>query len=215
MEKGIRTSIASRALVGAILLSAMALNPGAVCGQTEVVPEAEPKKKVEPVFRVSKFAKDNIKRETPKLTTDDAPKNRIASANSLPNFPATGKPETPVETPSVEASPKAVPAKPAKSSVTPKRAPHPLDRALEEANEALREMQSTVYDYTALMAKREQINGVVGAPSYMSGGFEFLGLAITYNRLWIIVFTLVVFAGLLAADTEGVAEMTGRQSPLP
>lgn len=168
MEKGIRTSIASRALVGAILLSAMALNPGAVCGQTEVVPEAEPKKKVEPVFRVSKFAKDNIKRETPKLTTDDAPKNRIASANSLPNFPATGKPETPVETPSVEASPKAVPAKPAKSSVTPKRAPHPLDRALEEANEALREMQSTVYDYTALMAKREQINGVVGAPSYIS-----------------------------------------------
>ncbi|MFY0614922.1 MAG: urea ABC transporter permease subunit UrtB [Hyphomicrobiaceae bacterium] len=41
-------------------------------------------------------------------------------------------------------------------------------------------------------------NREVGAPSYMSGGFEFLGLAITYNRLWIIVFTLVVFAVLLA-----------------
>src|SRR6056297_2404307 len=40
-------------------------------------------------------------------------------------------------------------------------------------------------------------NREVGAPSYMSGGFEFLGLAITYNRLWIIVFTLVVFACLL------------------
>jgi urea transport system permease protein len=40
-------------------------------------------------------------------------------------------------------------------------------------------------------------NQEVGAPSYMSGGFEFLGLAITYNRLWIIVFTLVVFASLL------------------
>ncbi|MGI9480405.1 MAG: urea ABC transporter permease subunit UrtB [Hyphomicrobiaceae bacterium] len=40
-------------------------------------------------------------------------------------------------------------------------------------------------------------NREVGAPSYMSGGFEFMGLAITYNRLWIIVFTLVVFAVLL------------------
>jgi urea transport system permease protein len=40
-------------------------------------------------------------------------------------------------------------------------------------------------------------NREVGAPSYMSGGFEFLGMAITYNRLWIIVFTLVVFASLL------------------
>ena len=40
-------------------------------------------------------------------------------------------------------------------------------------------------------------NREVGAPSYMSGGFDFLGLAITYNRLWIIVFALVVFAVLL------------------
>ncbi|MGB0086913.1 MAG: urea ABC transporter permease subunit UrtB [Rhodomicrobiaceae bacterium] len=40
-------------------------------------------------------------------------------------------------------------------------------------------------------------NREVGAPSYMSGGFDFLGLAITYNRLWIIVFTFVVFAALL------------------
>ncbi|MFT7576181.1 MAG: urea transport system permease protein [Alphaproteobacteria bacterium] len=40
-------------------------------------------------------------------------------------------------------------------------------------------------------------NREVGAPSYMSGGFEFLGLAITYNRLWMIVFTLVVFVSLL------------------
>jgi len=40
-------------------------------------------------------------------------------------------------------------------------------------------------------------NREVGAPSYMSGGFEVMGLAITYNRLWIIVFTLVVFGCLL------------------
>ena len=41
-------------------------------------------------------------------------------------------------------------------------------------------------------------NQDVSAPSYMSGGFELFGLAITYNRLWIIVFCLVVFAALLA-----------------
>jgi urea transport system permease protein len=40
-------------------------------------------------------------------------------------------------------------------------------------------------------------NREVGAPSYMQGGFDVFGLAITYNRLWIIVFTLVVFAALL------------------
>ena len=40
-------------------------------------------------------------------------------------------------------------------------------------------------------------NREVGAPSYMTGGFEALGLSITYNRLWIIVFALVIFALLL------------------
>ncbi len=40
-------------------------------------------------------------------------------------------------------------------------------------------------------------NREVGNPSYMSGAFDFHGLSITYGRLWIIVFTLLVFAGLL------------------
>ncbi|MEL6289456.1 MAG: urea ABC transporter permease subunit UrtB [Pseudomonadota bacterium] len=40
-------------------------------------------------------------------------------------------------------------------------------------------------------------NRDVGAPSFMAGGFEFYGLEITYGRLWIIVFALVVFALLL------------------
>lgn len=40
-------------------------------------------------------------------------------------------------------------------------------------------------------------NREVGAPSYMSGAFDFLGLSITYGRLWIIVFSLAVFAVLL------------------
>jgi urea transport system permease protein len=40
-------------------------------------------------------------------------------------------------------------------------------------------------------------NRDVGAPSWMSGAFEVGGIAITYNRLWIICFTLAVFVALL------------------
>ena len=40
-------------------------------------------------------------------------------------------------------------------------------------------------------------NREVGAPSYMAGNFDLGGLTITYGRLWIVVFALVVFAGLL------------------
>jgi urea transport system permease protein len=41
-------------------------------------------------------------------------------------------------------------------------------------------------------------NREVGAPSWMSGAFEVGQLTITYNRLWIILFTLAVFVLLLA-----------------
>jgi urea transport system permease protein len=41
-------------------------------------------------------------------------------------------------------------------------------------------------------------NKDVGTPSWMSGAFDVGHITITYNRLWIIVFTLLVFAGLLA-----------------
>jgi urea transport system permease protein len=41
-------------------------------------------------------------------------------------------------------------------------------------------------------------NREVGAPSWMSGAFELGRITITYNRLWIICFTLVVFVLLLA-----------------
>jgi urea transport system permease protein len=41
-------------------------------------------------------------------------------------------------------------------------------------------------------------NREVGAPSWMSGAFEIGQITITYNRLWIICFTLVTFAALLA-----------------
>ncbi len=40
-------------------------------------------------------------------------------------------------------------------------------------------------------------NREVGAPSWMSGAFEVGQITVTYNRLWIIVFTLMVFVALL------------------
>jgi urea transport system permease protein len=42
-------------------------------------------------------------------------------------------------------------------------------------------------------------NREVGAPSYMAGAFDFFGLSVTWGRMWIIVFTLVVFVSLLLA----------------
>ena len=41
-------------------------------------------------------------------------------------------------------------------------------------------------------------NKDVGNPSWMSGAFDVGGITITYNRMWIIVFTMVVFVALLA-----------------
>ncbi|MEP3526151.1 MAG: urea ABC transporter permease subunit UrtB [Hyphomicrobiales bacterium] len=41
-------------------------------------------------------------------------------------------------------------------------------------------------------------NREVGNPSFMSGAFELGEMAITWNRLWIVVFAIVVFAILLA-----------------
>ena len=41
-------------------------------------------------------------------------------------------------------------------------------------------------------------NREVGNPSWMSGAFEVGHITITYNRLWIICFTLAVFVALLA-----------------
>jgi urea transport system permease protein len=41
-------------------------------------------------------------------------------------------------------------------------------------------------------------NKDVGNPSWMSGAFDLGGITITYNRMWIICFTLLVFVALLA-----------------
>ena len=58
-------------------------------------------------------------------------------------------------------------------------------------------------------------NREVGNPAWMSGAFDLGGLTLTWNRLWIIVFALLVFAALMLvlrytalgpADAGGDAE---------
>lgn len=46
-------------------------------------------------------------------------------------------------------------------------APHPLDRAIEMAKDGLSNIQANVRDYSAIMVKRERIDGVLGCPEYM------------------------------------------------
>lgn len=49
---------------------------------------------------------------------------------------------------------------------TPRKA-HSLDRAIDLAYEGLRKMRSSVQDYTAVMVKRERVDGLVSDPEYM------------------------------------------------
>lgn len=62
-----------------------------------------------------------------------------------------------------------VTATPVSSSTTSATAPmHPLDRALDIARKSLLKSRREVRDYTTLLVKREQIDGVVGENTYMN-----------------------------------------------
>lgn len=50
---------------------------------------------------------------------------------------------------------------------TPAKPPHPLDRAINVAESGLDNMRTNVFDYTALMVKRERVNGKLGDVEYM------------------------------------------------
>ena len=59
-------------------------------------------------------------------------------------------------------------------------------------------------------------NREVSSPSWMSGAFELGGLSITYGRLWIIVFSLAVLAGLHhAAPRHTLRPADARRHPEP
>lgn len=160
----------------------------------ESVVDQTGKQTKEPVFRVSKLVEDpqpvqrNV--EVPRTAN---PSDRIANSNSLANSTVTtgggerniqprriapaktvlprasteltagiGAAAAPVLTP-------AVALVPAPKTGPP---PHPLDQAVEIAHSALEEMRTNVLDYTAILAKRESVKGVIGSPSYMNVKFR-------------------------------------------
>ncbi len=45
--------------------------------------------------------------------------------------------------------------------------PHPLDRAISSAHESLAHIEQSVFDYTAILVKRESVDGVLGDQEYM------------------------------------------------
>ena len=139
MLKGFRACFiqASRCVVPvAIVVSGMSLSSLANA-QTEVVPVAEQKKKVEPVFRVSKLATPAVKPEDiaptnnqPVVTKDPAqPVNRVASTAIRPggnrvvgSAPASNL-DLPANTMEAPAS-NAVPVAPGKAKSRPRE--HPI-----------------------------------------------------------------------------------------
>lgn len=154
MRHGFWTSLSRIAITAtAVVILQTGANSGVLLGQSSTSETDQGSKKTtEPVFRVSKL---NDTKPTNGLEAPAREGNRVADSSALID-PA------PAARPSVTANP-------AKAAIaTPARAPHPLDRAIVTAEKSLKEMRAEVYDYTAIMAKREQINGVVGAPGYMN-----------------------------------------------
>ncbi len=175
----------SRVIIPAIAigLSIAGASPGLLSAQDQ---QSELKKTTEPVFRISKLTEvkngqssQNVLPPAAQTTTpltNQEPKShynvdRIADSSTMPrstpritnnpvgtnvpdtNIPSVIKPMvTPVVLPSAIARPPVIPVK---------AAPHPLDRAVNVAEVALADMRNEVQDYTAILKKREQINGVI------------------------------------------------------
>ncbi|MFK7766967.1 MAG: DUF1571 domain-containing protein [Mariniblastus sp.] len=160
------------------------------------VTEAEKKKTKEPVFRVSKLSdpgntRGKLNRRNPsedlppnaaellqprKVITQPASSSNSGVGNSASNRVADSSSMPTVASPSVAPNNVALNRESASSNVAAPsagtgpsnaRAPHPLNRAIDVAHKSLAKMRSEIYDYTAVMAKREQVKGVVGGQSYM------------------------------------------------
>ena len=151
--------------------------------KSEQIPEAQERATEEPVFRLSKLNRES----SPTITERDF---AAAEAVAKPIQPATvaaspasteatnasvaSSPQqlstvaTPSAGPQSSGSRTAINAMTASSSnrIT-EAAPHPLDRAISMAKEGLTYIQTNVRDYTAIMVKRERIDGVLNPPEYM------------------------------------------------
>jgi hypothetical protein len=141
----IRT-ILTRSTVGVAVI-ASGLFASSAFGQES---ETTIKKTTEPVFRVSRLSKNES-------ATDSAAK----SERLLPKAKVDPATERVRERMNVAANP-------TPTATAPKVAPHPLDRALSFAHDSLNQMRDNIDDYTAIMAKRERVNGKLSKTSYMN-----------------------------------------------
>lgn len=101
------------------------------------------KQVTEPVFRVSRIA-------APLAGAATEDEDRVPAAQASSTSPAALVASLP-------------PAAAAASAVRP----HPLDRAIGIAHNGLAEMKAKIHDYTAILMKREAVDGVVGEPNFM------------------------------------------------
>lgn len=146
MRHGFWTSLSRIAITTTAAVFFVGGNSVLMASPIQITEDGKAKKTTEPVYRVSKL-EENDTNKTRVASATNVEGNRVADSSAmLPSSPAN--PETTVEPTT--------------------RAPHPLDRAVTMAEEALKKMRAEVYDYTAIMAKREQINGVVGSTNFMN-----------------------------------------------
>ena len=170
-----------RVVVGTLTLIVAGASPVILQGQEEKLTR-------EPVFRQPKLPFERFKEKLIEHEQSDAenqtspPVAQVALQPSLPssppNFVRPGLVNTaPVATsdPSDERNverqpipglrpPTPGPSNTLNSSAQPR---HPLDDAISKAEEGLANIRANVTDYTALMVKRERVNGTLGDVEYM------------------------------------------------
>ncbi len=115
--------------------------------------EETQKRTVEPVFRVSKLTDAESSPNGSAVVPETLPPVSSGVNSSKPS-PAL----VPTPTPTVVPTPIAA---------APTRTPHPLDDAIQIANDTLENIRANLVDYTAVLVKRERVNDVLGEQVYM------------------------------------------------
>jgi hypothetical protein len=108
------------------------------------ISQAKDKATTEPVFRVSKLNREKI------------PASLASSVAVIDVAPRAGLVPTEMMLPEMAGGD--LPSSPSA---------HPLDKAIALATSGLEKMRASVSDYSAILVKRERINGAVSSPSYM------------------------------------------------
>ena len=156
---------------GPVLSTAFAQSDAVVdsVSAVEQVPVAEDRATKEPVFRVSKLNREKAPANSDHASAlSSAVAAQAETTEDAPSQPEAN--ETPFRTAS--SSTLLAPEPLANASIAPtsesiSSAPHPLDRAISIAKNSLENIRANVVDYSAIMVKRERINGVLGCPEYM------------------------------------------------